>query len=82
MNANDTIVNGPVTFFGPVAATSLDVSGDVTGGGFGAFFDAYSVTALAKKENVITADSPLVKRRHTAIHISPWTQAPLTHWGP
>ena len=61
MNMNDTEVNGPVTFLGPVAASSLDVAGDVTGGGFGAFFDAYSVTALGKKENVITAASPLVK---------------------
>ena len=61
MNTNDTLVQGPITFQGPIAASSLDVTGDVTGGGFAAFFDSYSVTALGKEENVITTDSPLVK---------------------
>ena len=61
LNNTNTVVTGPVVLSGHVAASSLDVAGDVTGGGFGAFFDAYSVTALNKKENVITVDSPLVK---------------------
>ena len=40
----------------------------MTGGGFGAFFDAYSVTALGKKENVLTVSSPLVKTIGTGLN--------------
>ena len=61
MNPNDTEVRGPITFLGSITASKIYVAGDVTGGGFAAFFDSYSVASLGKKENMITVSSPLLK---------------------
>ena len=61
MTSTKTTVGGPITFVGPITASSLDVAGTVSGGGFNAFFDSYSAASLGKKENLLLVSQPLLK---------------------
>ena len=61
MTQTKTTVAGPITFVGAITGSSLDIAGSVSGDGFSAFFDSYSVASLGKQENLLIVSPPLLK---------------------